>query len=235
MGCGASSRNGNNDNNNNTPIISGAAARSAPSRPINSVPPFRHGSPITQGDLQNMRSEFWGSRVDGNANMWGAIRSAADALINQDFALANAIVDASNITTPNGSLDLCYDERGHEYKVPTYCYANPVEMVNAMVQLDVVKKPTPSKPIISKPLHLKIRINPGDYNLQIDASTADSVLQLKKNILEQTVKETSTIPACEENRQRVMFLGRELQNTQFLGDIGIDETRVVQVFLRPKK
>lgn len=234
MGCGASSRSGNNENINNMPIAARAPGRSAPSRSINSVPQYRHGSPITQGDLQNLRNDFWGSRVDGNANMWGALRSASDALLNQDFVLANAIVDASSMTTPNGSLEICYDERGHEYKVPAYCYSNPVEMVNATMQLEIVKK-TPSKPIVAKPLHLKIRINPGDYNLQIDSSTADSVLQLKKCISEQAVKESTSIPECDETRQRVFFLGRELNNAQYLGDVGIDEARVVQVFLRPKK
>ena len=55
---------------------------------------------------------------------------------------------ASNITTPNGLLEVnnstlkayylyvcmyvcmyCYDERGHQYKVPMYCIANPLELV----------------------------------------------------------------------------------------------------------
>mmetsp|Transcript_38511 Transcript_38511/g.39196 ORF Transcript_38511/g.39196 Transcript_38511/m.39196 type:complete len:236 (+) Transcript_38511:156-863(+) len=233
MGCGASSRNEANDNS--SPTVTGAAARSAPTRRITSVRQYRHGSPITQADIVNMRNDFWGSRVDGNAHMWNALRTAAEALLSQDFVLANAIVDASNITTPNGNLELCYDERGYEYKVPLYCYANPTEVVASTVQLDVIKKTPPKTPIVEKPLHLKIRVNPGDYNLQIDTSTTESIAQLKKQILDQTCKESSTIPICEESRQRIMFLGKELQNTQLLGDIGIDEARVVQVFLRPKK
>ena len=30
--------------------------------------------------------------------------------------------------TPNGNLELCYDERGHMYKVPVWCLVNPIEI-----------------------------------------------------------------------------------------------------------
>ena len=182
----------------------------------------------------------------GNVHMWAAIRSAAEALVSDDLLLASAIMEASNISTPSGSLDLVYDELGQAYRVPTFCYANPVNAVdpsaaatlpNATLVSD--KATTRTQHVQNaQPLNVRIRINPGDHNLNIVATTADSIQDLKHFILEQAMlkaekEPTKAIPVCEETRQRIMFMGRELQNAQLLGEVGVDESKVVQVFLRP--
>jgi hypothetical protein len=100
------------------------------SQPVTLPRPFRHGAPITQGDLNNMRTEFWTSRVDGNHQMWQTLRSACDALLEEDLGLANAILDAASLITPNGTLEIVYDERGHQYKLPPYVYSKPVELTS---------------------------------------------------------------------------------------------------------
>lgn len=61
--------------------------------------------------------------------MWQAIKSAAEAILSHDLPLANAILEASNIITTSGLLDLCYDEKGHQYCVPAYCYCDPIELI----------------------------------------------------------------------------------------------------------
>lgn len=35
---------------------------------------------------------------------------------------------AGNVSTPSGSLSLCYDERGNLYEVPQFCYTNPANL-----------------------------------------------------------------------------------------------------------
>jgi len=49
--------------------------------------------------------------------------------------------------------------------------------------------------------------------------------------MKKTDKNMCTEPV-RETRQRMIFMGKELKNTQYLGDVGVDDTRVVQVFLR---
>lgn len=128
--------------------------------------------------------------------MWQAIKSAAEALLANDVSLANAIVEvrcfmwfldksfifsanyyqASNITTPNGSLEVCYDERGHQYKVPQYCVANPIELgqtqgtdtsnvlsltTSATIIPTNIKKNPVSTSTNNAPMTIKLRINPG--------------------------------------------------------------------------
>ena len=66
--------------------------------------------------------------------MWQNIHTAADALLNNDVNLARVILEASNILTPYGSLELCYDERGYQYKIPVFCITNPVELIDSSGQ-----------------------------------------------------------------------------------------------------
>lgn len=154
-----------------------------------------------QGQINQQRQEFWTTRVDGNALMWQAIRSAAEALIANDVGLASAILEASNIITPNGSLELCYDERGHQYKVPLFCLTNPTDLVEGAasaassnperITTTPSAKPIPTTRTIlaeSIPMNIKVRVNPGDINMVIAATTTDSIYDLKKLIYNQSLQ-----------------------------------------------
>ena len=103
---------------------------------------------------------------------------------------------------------------------------------------------------------VKIRINPGDHNLHLQnkLTTADTILTLKTKVFEETTVADPTqdddsfvpsaeatahnsgrpYPVCAVGRQRVMFLGKELRDSELLGTAKIDSTRVVQIFLRPQ-
>lgn len=225
---------------------------SRPSSPLVKSPPYQDS--ISQAQLIQQRQEFWSTRVDGNANSWQIIKSAAEAILEDNIMMANVLLEAGGITTPNGSLELCYDEQGHQYKTPIYCYCNPVAAGASPPSSDVrvlgssppskptTKSNTKTKPAaVTQPMKIKIRINPGDFNLQVtDVLTSDSVLNLKRVVRRQSVEARATaenekfaIPICDESRQRIMYMGRELSDAQVLGDIGFDESRVLQIFLRP--
>ena len=110
MGCGAS-RPGE------------ASATGAPNRlskPVTVPPRWAHPTLMSQPELDKLRNDFWESRVDNDPTMWENIKAASEALQNADVALANAILEASNITTPSGSLAQCFDERGKEYVDVTF-------------------------------------------------------------------------------------------------------------------
>lgn len=113
---------------------------------------------------------------------------------------------ATGIITPNGNLELCYDERGHMYKVPVWCIVNPIEITgpvstaassstpatNGNSNSDKSKKeaaytPSPRPPGAS--LTLKVRINPGDHNLSIVANASDTLLDFKKLVYQKTTAE----------------------------------------------
>jgi hypothetical protein len=54
--------------------------------------------------------------------------------------------------------------------------------------------------------------------MNIAASTSNTIEDLKRHILEKSMQKGAepqhAIPICEENRQRVIFMGQELQNAQ---------------------
>lgn len=137
--------------------------------------------------------------------MWQAIRSAAEAMLQDDVGLATAILEASEIRVPNGMLDICYDERGFQYKVPNFCLANPTDMFtgNAApveVSTSATTNQTKNKKVgrvdsrateasnNGAAVHLKIRVNPGDITMQMNMSSSDTVADLKHSILMKSIE-----------------------------------------------
>jgi hypothetical protein len=252
--------------------------------------------------------------------MWQALKTCVEACHQGDLQLANAILEASNLSTPSGSLEVCYDERGYEYTIPNYCRLSPNELTASSSNFSQTQAQVPSPTSQSKsnkavgefnkknspaplpvatpvPLTVRVRINPGEYNVKLtNLTTNDSILDLKNfisslnstsataggdkeevgeklvtaaveclppkgqeegesdsivplvgaegvsmsdennNVGVPEVKEKKIVLpiVCEPTRQRVIFMGRELQNAQLLGDLGVDESKVVQIFLRPQ-
>lgn len=238
MGCGASS--GNRDVPR--PVApfrfdDGQMGNFRRTIPLTAVEKFNHGAPITKNQIAFQREEYWSTRIGGNVIMWQAIRTASDAMLQNDSALANAIIEASGISTPSGSLDTCYDETGYLYKIPRFCYSDPVELTegNQAVELVAVEVSKKDKGTGS-PVKLKVRVNPGDINMQINVSSNDTILDVKRAVQEYSVvaqSKEASIPFCDENRQRIMFMGKELKNSNLVSQAGMEDGRVVQVFLRP--
>lgn len=210
---------------------------SAPNRSVPEIP-LREDVFSSKAELDSQRAEFWGTRIQGNAMVWTTLRSAAEAALDDDVALMHAILAASGINCPNGTLELCYDDRGFEYKVPSFCYQ--VQTFSAEpISLDACVK---AIPVISQDYEpdttLKIRINPGDFNLSIAVNTRNNIGFLKQKILEKSMeiseKENPKVfPVCEPGRQRIIFMGKELKNDgQLIVEAKLDDSKVVQVFLR---
>ena len=147
-----------------------------------------------QEQLLSSREEFWNTRVEGNKLMWQALRSCCEAILNNDIELANAILQASNMTTSTGYVDECYDELGRLYNVPKYCYCDPVEITSfykTCVLAESTKSEAPASlvpkdiPIIPSELNdlkIRIRVNPGEINIALDCYSGQSVLDLKRMI-----------------------------------------------------
>lgn len=95
MGCGASSR----ASNPSPQSITNPRAQFdvnnmfVRTQALTAPAPYRHGTPITHGQLKHQREEFWTTRIGGNTIMWQALQTACEAMIVGDFMLANAIVE----------------------------------------------------------------------------------------------------------------------------------------------
>ena len=108
---------------------------------------------------------------------------------------------ASNMITSNGSLELCYDELNRPYKTPLFCFTNPENILDPncpvrVSSLSMMSKSCSQSTFCVQPLNLRIRINPGDVNLRILLSTADTILDLKHSILEHSSLKVCTTSYC---------------------------------------
>lgn len=252
MGCGASASPANNQireldaqNSNMQNHATLGSASSLPSQPVVLPGPFRLGSPVNTAQLKQMRDEFWSTRVGGSPLMWQALRSSSEAMLAGDAALANAILEASGVSTPYGNLDLCYDERGYLYKVPPYCVGNPEDVIeggssetfSTISQKSFFPFGGAKVPVVKpegRPLKLRIKVYPGDKAMTVNATTSDNIAELKA-LVEVRATEIENMPVVDASRQRLIFLGKELKDAQLLGDIGLDDSRVLQIFLKPPK
>ena len=102
-------------------------------------------------------------------------------------------IQASGINSPNGSLEVCYDERGHEYKIPTFCFSSSPDLIVAKPTSALTVEREEEEKCVRKgppgaPLHLKVKINPGDHLLLIDTFENDTIAMLKQKIHEKSTE-----------------------------------------------
>jgi hypothetical protein len=76
----------------NKPLRSGGAAR------------WKSDVPLTEGQLRAKRDEFWDTApaFEGKAEIWAALKAAAEAAGREDLAMAQAILDGAGISLPGG-------------------------------------------------------------------------------------------------------------------------------------
>jgi len=221
------------------------------SLPVQRFPNYKPEKPIIKEELEKLREDFWGSRVDGNREIWGTIRTCAEMILqssngNDEIETANAILTASNIKTPRGTLELCYDEWGFAYHIPNYCLSDPIAFGGS--QPKSISAPV-SRSELGSQVSLEVRVYPSDKKLLIKCHSNTFISELKELIQQQSIeanKADSQTPICEVAKQRVIYLGREfVVSGQMLKDTCLMDTtndtptkktppvKVLQVFLRP--
>ena len=70
------------------------------------IPQWTSDDQITAAELRARRAEFWDTSpaFEGRKEIWEALKAACDACENQDFTLAQAIVNGAGISLPRGSF-----------------------------------------------------------------------------------------------------------------------------------
>ncbi|KAK6344474.1 hypothetical protein TWF696_008110 [Orbilia brochopaga] len=91
------------------------------------------GRPPTHHKLEQMREEFWYTRVTGREEVWRTVKTVVEILQEDDsddaLLTAREILHAAEITVPSGDLvNAAYDIFGNKYKFPNYVLSNPTNM-----------------------------------------------------------------------------------------------------------
>jgi len=199
--------------------------------------------PLTEGQLKSKRDEFWDTApaFEGKQEIWNALKAAVEATEqNNDYDLAQAILDGAGISMPNGSLVECYDELGTRYAIPVYCLSLPVNLV---ADADVAPvnggtggenngsgRDTPaneSEPVIDQSMlgpevKLKVRISLTDSDCRMMVHSGQTVLSAKKKLFGQIDK------MVDPARQRWYFGGKLLSDKMRIADCNIPSGHVIQ-------
>ena len=61
--------------------------------------------PWTEGQLRGKRDTFWETApaYDGRKEIWDALKAACEAVDEEDYGLAQAILEGANISLPTGA------------------------------------------------------------------------------------------------------------------------------------
>jgi hypothetical protein len=80
----------------------------------------------TRARLEQERTDWWDTQVTGSAEIWGAIRIAAQHLQKGEVAEAQTMLDATGCTCPSGMLwKGVYGPTGVLYKAPEWLFVEP--------------------------------------------------------------------------------------------------------------
>ena len=62
--------------------------------------------PLTEGQLRGKRDTFWETSpvYEGRKEIWDALRAACEAVEDEDYELAQAIVDGASVSLPRGMM-----------------------------------------------------------------------------------------------------------------------------------
>jgi hypothetical protein len=218
--CAPSRRGGGNDAN--AADVEHLANR--PNKPLAAnLPPYNSEQRMTTEKLIRERSDFWGSRVTGNGAVWSTLEQCAVLMLDHnDVDTANAILQASMLSTPNGDLSEVYDESGVCYDVPRYCFQNPVNLVDGLAAGDGgggggrVAAAEPAK-FKAEQIDVKFRVGNGSEtdDAKCVISTTDTADDLVQHFRKNSAK------AAKAARIRLFFFGREVSGSDVCAAFGL--------------
>jgi len=181
--------------------------------------------PLSEYQIKKKREEFWDTApaFEGKAEIWAALKAAAEAINREDYVMAQAILDGAGISLPGGSLVECYDELGTRYSIPVYCLSWPVNLITD------TGRDSPadfSEPVISTPqdVRVKIRVSTTGEDVRLSLSTIETVASGK-------IKLSQNTKLPEQCRQRWFFGGKLLSNRTRIGEVNIPNNHVIQCII----
>ena len=265
MGCAASSPSSpsvavsNRQSDTRTPVTQQGPGNPS-NRKVRPVSPWEVQPPISDTELNLKRQSFWESQTTGRPIVWQNIKVVAEAMLNNDFDLANTVLEAADIRVPYYDLSLCYDSYGQSYQVPKYAFSTPygvLKDVDANRMSSMAKK----KQHVGEVTHFNvvIRIAAGvkpptqEQDITLPISSAQTSLDIKTDLQSRLLSgeedggnnkhdsspkntqcnQWSQISGIPISRQRLLYRGRMLGDDVLAQELGLEEGFVLQLFIKP--
>jgi hypothetical protein len=167
--------------------------------------------PISEEELNIKCKAFWGTRTEGNEEVWQFLENiCSNHEIEDDFI--REYLNAAGLTTYKDCINITYDNRGFIYEIPNYC-------INPPFKYNIQTKITNSKPGRKE---IKVKIRKGIEDMQIKIVNYQKISEVKQSIAEKmNFKESEKI--------RLFFGGKELKNNEEIWSYLIDDDSIIQL------
>eukprot|EP00043_Microstomoeca_roanoka_P004902 m.52555 g.52555 ORF g.52555 m.52555 type:complete len:252 (+) comp12712_c0_seq1:76-831(+) len=202
-----------------------------------------------KSEVLRQREQFWATApaYGGRREVWDALKAACET---DDMALQHAILESAGIKLPQGTLRLVYDELGHAYEIPEYCFRFPANMIDDTSGSNTVTLPHTSVPSSA-------RSNSGGKKAHQNAAIdKESILNTSKGeptkvkVLLSTGDRVTINLGQEDTIQRlllllerdhnvsasslmIVFLGKPVPPTATIGSLDLHASDVLQAFIFP--
>jgi len=161
-------------------------------------------SNIPEEELIKKRSDFWATRVEGNAETWKFLQEICENKEEDNDENINAYLQAYGVKPYKKCLNVTYDLTGGLYEIPNYCINDPVKY-----ELPNTNKEKPDERRITFYIRKEGNI------IKVSKSNYFNIFELKKYI--------SNKLNAEPEKIRLFFGGKEMKNEQELWFYNVDD------------
>ena len=162
---------------------------------------------VSKEELEKRRIAFWGTRIEGNSQVWNFLKELCELPIGEEKNM-KAMLEANEITPLQKCINVTYDKAGEVYEIPNYCINEP--FAYDLPETHVKK---PNRKIIN------FHVRKGAKQIKIKSPNTTPIEKIKSNIANKIQKKEEDI--------RMFFGGKELKNGNELWKYNIDDDCVV--------
>ena len=164
---------------------------------------------VPKEELEKMRIAFWGTRVEGDSQVWTFLKELCELPKSEEKNI-KAMLEVNEITPLLKCINVTYDKSGEVYEIPNYCINDPVSY--DLPEMHVKK---PKKKLIC------FHARKGTKQIKIKSSNYTLIEKIKDNIAKKILKKPEEI--------RMFFGGKELKNGNELWKYNINDDCVVVI------
>ena len=164
-------------------------------------------SPVTKEELKQRREAFWGTRIEGDPQIWQFLKELCDLPINEDENI-KPMLEANEITPLKNCINVTFDTNGEVYEIPNYCIHEPYSYD---LPESHIKRPEKKK--------ISFHGRKGAEQFKIKTENYTKIDSIRKNIGKKFQKDVSGI--------RLFFRGKEMKDGNELWQYNVQDEDVI--------
>lgn len=164
-------------------------------------------STIPKDELKQRREAFWGTRVEGNEQVWQFLREICELPVNEDENI-KPMLEANEITPLKNCINVTFDRGGEVYEIPNYCINEPISFDLPETHM---KKPEKKK--------ISFHGRKGTEQFKIKTENYTKIENIRKNVGKKFDKDPSKV--------RLFFRGKEMKDGNDLWQYNVQDEDVI--------